>query len=57
MLIKPDWNVFRVNFSDNPQKAFECQNRPIFVIVFVDKTGLKMLLYHLKKYYTLYHET
>ena len=23
MLIKPDWNIFKVNFSENPQAAFE----------------------------------
>ena len=50
MLVKPDWNKFKANFSDNPQKNFEwfsyllfCRefNHPKGIFRFFNQTGLE----------------
>lgn len=40
MVVKPDWDIFKLNFSDNPQKNFEWMCYQLFCREFGKNTGI-----------------
>lgn len=40
MIVKPDWNVFKLNFSENPQKNFEWMCYQLFCREFGKDKGI-----------------